>query len=72
MPGLPVLPSLWEFDQVHVHSVSDAIQPSHPLPYDPAILLLGICKTSRNTTSKRYMHLSVHSIIIYNSQVEAK
>ena len=27
-PGLPQLP---EFTQTHVHRVSDAIQPSHPL-----------------------------------------
>ena len=30
--GLPVLHCLLEFAQVHVHWVSDAIQPSHPLP----------------------------------------
>ena len=30
-PGLPVLHHLPEFAQTHVHSVSDAIQPSHPL-----------------------------------------
>ena len=31
MPGLPVLHQLPEFTQTHVHHVSDAIQPSHPL-----------------------------------------
>ena len=30
-PGCPVLHHLWEFAQTHVHQVSDAIQPSHPL-----------------------------------------
>ena len=30
-PGLPVHHQLWEFVQTHVHRVSDAIQPSHPL-----------------------------------------
>ena len=30
-PGLPVLHQLSEFDRTHVHWVSDAIQPSHPL-----------------------------------------
>ena len=30
-PGLPVLHHLPEFAQIHVHRVSDAIQPSHPL-----------------------------------------
>ena len=31
MPGLPVYHQLLEFTQTHVHRVSDAIQPSHPL-----------------------------------------
>ena len=31
-PGLPVHHQLLEFTQAHVHRVSDAIQPSHPLP----------------------------------------
>ena len=37
-PGLPVHHQLLEFTQVHVHWVSDAIQPSHPLssPSPPA------------------------------------
>ena len=30
-PGLPVPHQLPEFTQTHVHRVSDAIQPSHPL-----------------------------------------
>ena len=30
-PGLPVNHQLLEFTQTHVHRVSDAIQPSHPL-----------------------------------------
>ena len=30
-PGLPVYHQLPEFTQTHVHRVSDAIQPSHPL-----------------------------------------
>ena len=30
-PGLPVHHQLPEFTQIHVHRVSDAIQPSHPL-----------------------------------------
>ena len=30
-PGLPVHHQLTEFTQTHVHRVSDAIQPSHPL-----------------------------------------
>ena len=37
-PGLPVHHQLLEFTQIHVHRVSDAIQPSHPLssPSPPA------------------------------------
>ena len=33
MPGLPVFHHISEFAQTHVHWVSDAIQPSHPLPF---------------------------------------
>ena len=32
-PGLPVHHQLLEFTQTHVHRVSDAIQPSHPLSF---------------------------------------
>ena len=37
-PGLPVHHQLSEFTQTHIHRVSDAIQPSHPLssPSPPA------------------------------------
>ena len=37
-PGLPVHHQLPEFTQTHLHRVSDAIQPSHPLssPFPPA------------------------------------
>ena len=37
-PGLPVQHQLSEFTQTHIHQVSDAIQPSHPLssPSPPA------------------------------------
>ena len=40
-PGLPVHYQLPEFTQTHVHRVSDAIQPSHPLssPSPPALNL---------------------------------
>ena len=41
MPGLPVHHRLLESTQTHVHWVSDAIQPSHPLssPFPPAFNL---------------------------------
>ena len=40
-PGFPVYPQLLELAQTHVHWVSDAIQPSHPLssPSLPAFTL---------------------------------
>ena len=37
MPGLPVCHQLLEFTESHVHGVSDAIQPSHPLS-SPSLL----------------------------------
>ena len=44
MPGLPVRHQLPEFTQTHVHRVSDAIQPSHPLssPSPPTFILSSI------------------------------
>ena len=40
-PGFPVLHYLLEFLQTHIHGVSDAIQPSHPLlPPSPTALNL--------------------------------
>ena len=41
MPGFPVHNQLLEFTQTHVHLISDAIQPSHPLssPSPPALNL---------------------------------
>ena len=41
-PGLPVPHHFLEFAQVHVHCISDAIQPSHPLmPFSPSALNLS-------------------------------
>ena len=40
-PGLPLHHQLPEFTQTHVHGVSDAIQPSHPLSF-PLLLLSSI------------------------------
>ena len=36
------------------------------LPFDPAVLLLGIYPEKTNL--KRYMHPNVHSSTVYNSQ----
>ena len=43
-PGFPVHHQLQEFTQTHVHQVSDAIQPSHPLssPSPPALIFPSI------------------------------
>ena len=40
-PGLPVRHQLPEFTQIHVHRVSDAIQPSHP-PSSPSPLAFNL------------------------------
>ena len=53
-PGLPVHRQLPEFTQTHVHGVSDAIQPSHPLssylplpPIPPSIRVFSSESTHR-------------------------
>lgn len=38
------------------------------LPYDSAILLLGICPTDPKTLQKRYLHSCVHCSIFHSSQ----
>ena len=48
-PGLPVHHQLLEFIQTHVHPVSDAIQPSHPLC--PLLLLPSIPPSIRVNSS---------------------
>ena len=51
-PGLPVHHQLPEFTQTHVHRVSDAIQPSHPLlsPSTPAPIPPSIRVFSNEST----------------------
>ena len=51
-PGLPVHHQLPEFTETHVHRVSDAIQPSHPLssPSPPAPIPPGIRVFSNEST----------------------
>ena len=46
MPGLPVHHQILESTQTHVHCVSDAVQPSHPLlsPSPPALNLSQLLK----------------------------
>ena len=56
MPGFPVLHYVPEFAQTHVHWISDAIQPSHPL-LSPSLPVLksfpgsGSCPMSWRFTS---------------------
>ena len=38
------------------------------LPYDPAILFLGICLKELKTDSNKYLYADVHSSIIHNGQ----
>ena len=59
MPGLPVHYQLPEFTQTHVHRVSDAMQPSHPLsslsPLAPnPSQQAGIKIAGRNINNLRY------------------
>ena len=55
MPGLPVHHQLPEFTQTHVHRVSDAIQPSHPL--SPLLLLPPIPPSIRVFSSESTLHM---------------
>ena len=42
-PGLPVPHHLWKSSQVHVHCITDAIQPSHPL-LPSSLPALNLCQ----------------------------
>ena len=53
-PGLPVHHQLLELAQTHVHQVSDAIQPSHPLLYPfPPPLVFSIIRILSNESALR-------------------
>ena len=54
-PGLPVCHQLPEFTQTHVHWVSDAIQPSHPL--SPLLLLSSIFPSIRVFSNKSALRI---------------
>ena len=55
MPGFAVLHYLLGFSHVHVHWISDAIQPSHPLP--PLLLLPSIFPSIRVFSSDSTPHI---------------
>ena len=55
MPGLPVHHQLPEFNQPHVHWVSDAIQPSHPL--SPLLLLPPIPPSIRDFSNESTLRM---------------
>ena len=55
MPGLPVHHQLTAFTQTHVHSVGDAIQPSHPL--SSLLLLPSILPSIRVFSSQLALHI---------------
>ena len=54
-PGLPVHHQLLEFTQTHVHRVSDAIQPSHPL--SSPLLLAPIPPSIRVFSNESTRHM---------------
>ena len=55
MPGFPVLHHLSELAQTHVHQVSDAIQPSHPLSYP--FLLPSVFPSIRVFSNESVLHI---------------
>ena len=54
-PGLPVHHQLPEFTHTHVHRVSDAIQPSHPLR--PLLLLPPVAPSIRVFANESTLHM---------------
>ena len=55
MPGFPVHHQLMELTQTHVHRVSDAIQPSHPL--SAPSLMLSIFPSIRAFFNESFLHI---------------
>ena len=62
-PGFPVLSWHPEFAQIHVHRVSDAIQPSHPLSLlsPPALNFPNITDFSNGLFKVLELQLQVQS-----------
>ena len=74
-PGLPVHHQLLEFTQTHIHQVSDAIQPSHPLsapsPLAPNPSQHQGLRCTRNFTLS-YNHLPEKAMAPYSSTLAWK
>ena len=68
-PGLPVHHQLTKFTQTHIHSVSDAIQASHPLlsPFPPTFNLSQhqktLLKKKKKKKKKRTNQIFCNSLI---------
>ena len=54
-PGLPVHHQLLEFTQTHIHRVSDATEPSHPL--SPLLLLPPVPPSIRVFSNESTLHM---------------
>ena len=61
MPGSPVLHYLPECAQIHVHWVSDTIQPSHPLPH-PSPLALHLPQHQSFPVSRLFTSVQFSSV----------
>ena len=62
VPGFPVHQQLPQLAQTHVHQVSDAIQPSHPLlsPSPPAVNICVQNVSLVSVISESWYHLSIY------------
>ena len=56
-PGLPIHHPILELTQTHVHWVSDAFQPSHPLLSHPLILSPSIFPSIRIFSNESALHI---------------
>ena len=65
MPGFSVYHQLPELAQTHVHRVSDAIQPSHPLL--PLLLLPSIFPSTRVFSSESVPYTQIMFVVVAQS-----
>ena len=69
MPGFPVPRYLLEFAQVHMHWISDAIQPSHPLL--PCLLLPSIFPSIRVFSNELAVRIRWPTYCIFNFSISS-